>query len=268
MNHGYVKFWRKALDAGWLKNHELWVFWSYCLLKASHKKYTVIVGCQRVDLLPGQFVMGRRKASEETGLTEREIRTCLALLKKWENVTSRTTNKFTVITVINWNAYQSNKTANDQHNDQQATSGRPHTNTEEHKNKIFSSDSIEIRLTELLLEKIILRNLNFKKPNLQIWAKDVDLMIRIDSRTPEDIRRVIEWCQSDPFWQNNILSTAKLRKQFDQLRLKMGTDGEKAVTVPSPPPLSCPRCGRELVVKNDLYGDGCIHCQRALEVRS
>ena len=88
--------------------------------------------------------------------------------------------------------------------------------------KTFSSDSIEIRLSELLLEKILSRNPNFKRPDLQSWAKGVDSMIRLDKRTPEDIRRIIEWCQDDTFWQNNILSITKLRKQFDQLCLKMG----------------------------------------------
>jgi hypothetical protein len=92
--------------------------------------------------------------------------------------------------------------------------------------KTFLSDSIEIRLSELLFEKILSRNPNHKRPNLQTWAKDIDRMIRIDHRTPEDIRAVIDWCQSDPFWQNNILSTAKLREKFDQLCLKMGTEGK------------------------------------------
>jgi len=268
MNRGYVRLWRKSLDAGWLKKHELWVFWSYCLLKASHKAFTAIVGCQKVDLLPGQFVMGRRKASEETGLTEREIRTCLDLLKKWQNVTSKTTNKYTLITVINWNVYQSDGLENDQQYDQLPTRNRPHTRTEEHKKKSFLSNSDEVRLSGLLFEKIFSRNPKHKKPNIQTWAKDIDKMIRIDHRSPEDIRRVIIWCQADPFWQNNILSTAKLRKQFDQLQLKMSGDAKKAASFPFSPSLKCPRCGRDLVVKNDLYGEGCIYCQRAMEART
>lgn len=35
-----------------------------------------------------------------------------------------------------------------------------------------------------------------------------------------------------------------------------------------PSTLICPRCQRALVVKNDLYGKGCIHCERTLEVRA
>ena len=89
--------------------------------------------------------------------------------------------------------------------------------------KTFLSDSIEFGLSELLFRKIFSRNPKFKKPNLQLWAKDISLMITCDTRAPDEIKKVITWCQDDPFWQNNILSTGKLRKQFDQLFLKMGS---------------------------------------------
>jgi phage replication O-like protein O len=82
---------------------------------------------------------------------------------------------------------------------------------------IYPSDSIPYTLAEHL-QKCILQNLpDFKKPNLQKWAKDIDLMIRIDKRPPPDIKALIEWAQSDPFWRANILSTSKLRKQYDTL---------------------------------------------------
>ena len=87
--------------------------------------------------------------------------------------------------------------------------------------KIFLSDSQEVRLADMLLTSILTRNPDHKKPNIQTWAKSVDLMIRIDKRDPEEIEMLIVWCQSDTFWQNNILSTSKLRKQYDQLYLKM-----------------------------------------------
>jgi hypothetical protein len=269
MNRGYVRLWRKSLDAGWIRSHKLWAFWTYCLLKASHKEFDAIVGLQVVHLMPGQFVFGLRVASKETGLSVREIRTILDFLRKAENLTIKTTNKFSIITIINWPTYQSTESENDTLNDKPLANKWQHTRTEEHKKKTFLSDSTEIRLSELLLKKILLRNPNHKKPNLQIWAKDIDRMIRIDHRIPEDIRAVVEWCQADPFWQNNILSPAKLRSQFDQLQLKRGTAGKKAApALSSPSPLICPRCGRELVVKNDLYGDGCIHCQREMEART
>jgi hypothetical protein len=92
--------------------------------------------------------------------------------------------------------------------------------------KTFSSDSIEVGLAEILLKKISDRNPTFKTPNIQTWAKNISLMLTRDARAPDDIKAVIEWCQEDLFWQNNILSAEKLRKQFDQLYLKMrGNNG-------------------------------------------
>lgn len=82
-------------------------------------------------------------------------------------------------------------------------------------------DSIEYRLANYLLKFILNRNPKHKKPNIQSWTKHIDLMLRIDKRQVEDIRAVIKWCQIDSFWQNNILSTKKLREKFDQLFLKM-----------------------------------------------
>jgi hypothetical protein len=84
----------------------------------------------------------------------------------------------------------------------------------------FSPNSIEFRLANLLLQVILKRKPDFRKLNIQQWAKHIDAMIRLDKRTPEQIEGVIRWTQQDPFWQNNILSTAKLREKFDQLEMK------------------------------------------------
>ena len=83
------------------------------------------------------------------------------------------------------------------------------------------SDSDEIGLSSFLLNLILDRNPKFKKPNLQTWGKHISRMIRLDNRTPRAIKKVIMWSQNDPFWQNNILSTEKLRKHFDRLTMEM-----------------------------------------------
>ena len=51
------------------------------------------------------------------------------------------------------------------------------------------------------------------------WLSDMERLNRIDQRSWEQITRAIEWCQADDFWRGNIMSPAKLRKQYDQLRL-------------------------------------------------
>ena len=54
----------------------------------------------------------------------------------------------------------------------------------------------------------------------QTWADHIRLMIERDNRTAEQIKNMIDWCQNDEFWKQNILSTAKLRKQYDTMRPK------------------------------------------------
>jgi len=95
------------------------------------------------------------------------------------------------------------------------------------KEDIYSQNSNEFRLSELLLNLILERRNTFKRPDLKKWAKHIDWMIRLDERDIIEIEKVIRWCQLDTFWQNNILSTKKLRKQFDTLALKMGDEEPK-----------------------------------------
>jgi len=116
-------------------------------MKASYKEFDAVVGLQVVHLLPGQFIFGRKKAAEETGLTERQTRTILDLLIKAGNLTIKTTNKFSVISIINWNTYQADDSENDQQNDQPPTNKRPHTRSKALKNKTpgdFSSAISEL----------------------------------------------------------------------------------------------------------------------------
>lgn len=74
------------------------------------------------------------------------------------------------------------------------------------------------RLCELLAERMEANGC--KRPTItKTWVDDMDRMLRLDGREPEKVANCIRWSQSDPFWRGNILSPAKLRKQYDQLRL-------------------------------------------------
>ncbi len=107
--------------------------------------------------------------------------------------------------------------------------------------------NIELRLSKLLLDLIIVRYRGFKKPDLKTWSLHIDKMIRLDKRKVGDIEAVIKWCQSDSFWNNNILSTKKLRDKFDQLYLKMPKQKiyvPEQPKKPEPPRISTPEIRR------------------------
>jgi hypothetical protein len=91
-----------------------------------------------------------------------------------------------------------------------------------------------INLAELLLKTIRDRypdfKPNFNNTDLNRWGVDIDLMMRIDKRYPEQIKEIIEWCQKDNFWHKNILSGAKLREQFDRLVMEKKSPKGKRIT--------------------------------------
>jgi len=109
----------------------------------------------------------------------------------------------------------------------------------------YKPNSKEFVLSELLQNLILGRKPDFKKPNLQKWAIHIDRMIRLDNRKPETIEKVIRWCQTDDFWQNNILSTAKLRKQFDKLELRMGQCSSSPTKKTKLFPIPGKTCGKQ-----------------------
>jgi len=85
----------------------------------------------------------------------------------------------------------------------------------------YDDDSPYMKLAVRLYEHIKKRNPKQKEPNWQKWADDMRKTVELDNREINELTKVLDWCQQDDFWQNNILSPAKLRKQYDQLFLKM-----------------------------------------------
>ncbi|MDO6634111.1 hypothetical protein [Bacillus thuringiensis] len=83
-------------------------------------------------------------------------------------------------------------------------------------------ETCDMKAAKYLFEKIKENNLKQKEPSsFDSWANNIRLMRERDNRTLQEIKEVIDWCQNDSFWKSNILSTAKLRQQFDQLYMKM-----------------------------------------------
>ncbi len=135
MHRGYIKLWRKVFESNVWKNKNLWRFWTWCLLKGSHKIHKIMVGYQEIELKPGQFIFGRKKCAEETGLSEQNIRTCLRILNDTE-LTIKPTNKFSIGTIINWKDYQISQNETNQ----QVTIKQPASNQQVTTNKNVNNE--------------------------------------------------------------------------------------------------------------------------------
>lgn len=107
--NGYIALHRKTIDSNVFKDPELFKLWCYCLMRANHKPREVLHGGQVVNLDAGSFITGRKVLVSELDMTEQKIRTRLAILEKMGNLTIKSTNKYSVITVVNWDYYQTNR---------------------------------------------------------------------------------------------------------------------------------------------------------------
>lgn len=66
------------------------------------------------------------------------------------------------------------------------------------------------------------------------WYNDVRLMFEQDKVKKDDLLKVYHFLEKSDFWKKNILSTSKLRKQFDKLLIEANSEAKKAK--PGEPP--------------------------------
>lgn len=86
--------------------------------------------------------------------------------------------------------------------------------------KTALAQEVDFELAEWIMKGVRRIKPDMKIPNMVTWAEDCRKMRVLDNRTPRQIAEVFKWANNDHFWQTNVLSPAKLRKQFDQLEIK------------------------------------------------
>jgi hypothetical protein len=89
----------------------------------------------------------------------------------------------------------------------------------------FSDDSLEMKMTKFMIDKILESYPGAKVPKTENqiykWALAFNRLMRIDKRTVDDIRTLMKWVYQEEFWSTNIRSPDKLREKWDTLWLQM-----------------------------------------------
>jgi len=227
MAEGWVRLHRVCIENNWLKNHKLWVFWTYCLLKASYRDYVPKIKFQNIPIKAGEFIFGLHRAAEDTGLSVQSIRTCIDYLKKSKNLTIKTTNKFSVVTITNWTLYQSdedestsNPTNKQQTSNKQVTTYNNNKNNKNNKNK---SKSVDLPSDfDAFIRKFFNEYVKMVHPRsttrLDSEMGAVRTLLNLGYDDISEYYRVMEFLNRDTFWQGNIHSFAKLVKIKDGVR--------------------------------------------------
>ncbi|ABR47067.1 phage protein [Alkaliphilus metalliredigens QYMF] len=249
-----------------MQNHWLWddkpfskgQAWMDLLMMANHQENKFLLGNELIKVERGSFVTSELKMIKRWGWSKTKLRNFFKLLEEDEMIMKKTDKKKTILTICNYNEYQTSEnhkeTMREPQENQVKTTKKPQENTNNNDNNEnkdnkdrsicqeneaqresqlkFPLDSIEYRLADFLRKWIKKNNELAKVPgdsHMDKWSQHIDYMLRLDNRSAEDIKEVIEFCQKDEFWMTNILSTAKLRNKFDQLYLKSRQKNQPAI---------------------------------------
>lgn len=119
---GWLKLHRETLDWEWYGDHNTCRLFFHLLLRANYKPSRYM----GYEIPAGSIAAGIDKLAEQTGLSVQQVRTALTKLKSTNEITIKTTNKFSIITMIKWETYQEDNEQNNNQvtNDQQTDNKR------------------------------------------------------------------------------------------------------------------------------------------------
>lgn len=128
--NGYIKLYRSMLDWEWFSDSNTLTVFLFCLLSANHKPNR----WQGIEIKEGQFVTSIQSIKSKTKLSVKQVRTALNHLKSTNELEITGTNKYSLVTIVNWASYQSDDS-------QGANKGQTNGKSSQIINKITASET-------------------------------------------------------------------------------------------------------------------------------
>jgi DNA-binding transcriptional MocR family regulator len=123
---GYIKLWRKLQTQSYYGKPNYVALWIHILLSANHKQANIIWNNEKMTINPGQFITGRKELAKATGVSETTVERILKCLESGHQIGQQKTNKWRLISVLNWDKYQCDGHKNGQQKDnKKTTNGQP-----------------------------------------------------------------------------------------------------------------------------------------------
>ena len=104
MDEGYIKLFRSMTTWEWYQDANTTRVFLHLLLNANWEDSRY----RGYDIPRGSVVTGLHSLSESLGISIKSVRTALKHLKSTGEVTIKTTNRFSIVTIANWEKFQGN----------------------------------------------------------------------------------------------------------------------------------------------------------------
>jgi uncharacterized phage protein (TIGR02220 family) len=129
--NGYIKLHRKILNWEWYEDSTVLRTFLHILLNANHREKE----WRGITVQSGEMITSLNHLAKETGMTLQQTRTALKKLEATNEITRKTTNKYTTIKVLNWRLYQIEETENNKQTTRKATNEQQTNNKQITTNK-------------------------------------------------------------------------------------------------------------------------------------
>lgn len=230
--NGFIKLHRKFREWEWSSKPKMVALFIHLLLSANYESSRF----QGHEIPRGSLVAGLLALSEATGISFQSLRTCLEKLKQTGEITVKSTNHFSIISVCNYERYQSREIEINKPitNDQQTDNKRITTSEELKKLRKEENNTKPINpahreCSELLKSRILeRRQQKIDDGTFVDWDKSVRLMVEKEHRTTDDIKTLINECHDMPprsngfTWADQIRSMGKLRQHWNDGKIFIG----------------------------------------------
>ncbi len=198
MNNGWIKLHRK------IRENEIWEkepfdkrsAWIDLLLRATHKEEKFLIGNTVIKLKSGEVFTSEKKLAKNWKWSRHKVRNFFILLEQIGQIgTPKRTSRYTLLTIVNWEQYQSDNSKKDTKKDIDGTSkGHPrdtYKNVKNGKNVKKEPTTVQKNKINFDFDEEIWENITDKDKNS--WreaypACDIDL----------EIKQMKEWLLSNP----------------------------------------------------------------------
>lgn len=207
--NGYIKLHRKILEWEWYDDPYVFRTFLHILLTANHKQKV----WRGIPVQPGETITSLKHLAKETGMTVQQTRTALKKLESTNEITRKTTNKYTTIKVLNWGTYQIEDTESNKQNNKRTTNEQQTNNKQTTTNK--NDKNVKKEKNDKNTYKTIVDFLNEKAgTNYRSTSQKTQTLIKArmnEGFQIQEFKRVIENKVND--WKNNEKMQRYLRPE-------------------------------------------------------
>jgi|ERR1044072_393828 hypothetical protein len=127
---GWIKLHRKMLkNPVVMKDGDHLAVWVYLLLNATRVVHNSIFDGKKVELQPGQLIIGRRRIGSDMGIHESKVQRILKCFESEHLFKQQTSSKSRLISILKWKEYQISEQVSEQQVNNKRTTSEQQANT-------------------------------------------------------------------------------------------------------------------------------------------